>query len=81
MRVCAAGFLACGFLLGCLLPGDGFEQAEADDETKDDDKEDGPCVGGQLEGWAGAGGSHGEVSFGEGAMRTKKRAAATAMKF
>jgi hypothetical protein len=40
------------------LPGDVFEQAEADDEAEGGGEEDGPGVGGEAEEWAGAWGGH-----------------------
>jgi hypothetical protein len=63
------------------LPGDGSEQAKADEETEGDDQQDGPRVGGKLEGWAGARAGHDGVSFGEGAMHTEKCVGAIARNF
>jgi hypothetical protein len=55
------------------LPGDGFEQAEADDEAESGGEEDGPGVGGQVEVGANGGGRHSEVSLGDALLHTKKR--------
>src|ERR1700744_4725552 len=53
---CAADFFCVGFC--SLLPGDGAEQTEADDQTEGGGDEDGPGVGGEAERGMSVGGSH-----------------------
>jgi hypothetical protein len=63
------------------LPGDGLDQAEADDEAKSGREEDGPGVCGEPEGGTSAWGGHNGVSLEENAVHTKESVAADAMKF
>jgi hypothetical protein len=55
---------------GRQLPGDGFEEAEADEKANGGGEEDGPGVGGEAEGWAGAWSGHVGL-LGENALGTR----------
>ena len=33
---------------GCFLPGNGLDQADADDEREGQREDDGPCIGGET---------------------------------
>jgi hypothetical protein len=69
------------FFWGLALPGDGFEEAEADEEAEGCGEEDGPGVCGEAGEAAAAKGGHGEVSFGKARCTRKNVWVAAAMKF
>src|SRR5277367_6163601 len=61
-----------GFGWFLRLPGDGFEDAEADEQTEGSGEKNGPGVGGELEGGTGVWGGHGGVSLEENAPHTNE---------
>jgi hypothetical protein len=56
---------------GLRLPGDGFEETEADEKANGGGEEDGPGVGGEAEGGTSAWGGHDGVSLKESAAPMK----------
>jgi hypothetical protein len=59
------------------LPGDGFEETEADEKADGGSEEDSPGVGREAEGGTGAWGRHDGVSLEEGAAPMKNYVGAT----
>ena len=63
-----------------LLPGDGFEDAEADEQTEGGGEENSPGIGGEAKGGTGGRGGHDGVSL-EETLRTRCSVGLNAMEF